>query len=431
MNHHQPPDLEHLEALVASDHAWRAVEHLEALLASGSRRAGPKRRYTLMDVVVTEAAAVLWGSARGAVRNLNDPECWERLRRAAAEAFPNSRRRLSQDAPSRQQLYRALQSAFRGEALDMFMRHARAESVAAATRMGMFDPTRGGWTHPHASQVLAGDGTRFLGHRLVVLAGRASDGSIVFDAGLAPSDTSSDGVEPTETDQVLAMLRRLLDETGDILQPGLRGLAYDMSMSLGAIDRVLDLGVLPIVKVPKAPGGELRCVNLGKLPFTTVDGATHSLVVKVIDGAPAVAFTDSAGVDQLLRLRRERILWGRGERRIAYGRYLVPSELAVPEHLRGASTMIRFNSTPEEVHSGSGRRCHGLRPIPQSDEAFHRIYSVRADAEALCADLRRNRHLKRLQDDRLKFSITCYQLLLLAVAVAAYYRRRRGNDAAA
>ena len=57
--------------LVASERVWRVIEHVEAAVPTFGRRCG----YTLMDIVVMDVAAQLFGSNRAAERDLGGPQC--------------------------------------------------------------------------------------------------------------------------------------------------------------------------------------------------------------------------------------------------------------------------------------------------------------------------------------------------------------------
>ena len=420
--------LSQLETLVGWESLWRMVEQFEAFHNSAPNRSGTRRQYRFVDIVVTAAATQLRGSTRQAVLELSDT--WQRLRRAAAAAFPTDpTRRLSQHAPSRHQYHRACRDFFVGDALGELKRALRAETVAAAEEIGMFNPRAGTWTHPDRSQVVVGDATRLHAktsppggsHRapvreLVMISARCPHNGerVVLDAHLAQDRSSS-----SDAEEAVAMLERLLGEHGQNLQ-GLRGFAYDMAMTPRVLDKVLDLGVLPITAVPTAPGGAPGCVNLGSHTFTAPDGTPHSHDVIAFNGSPAVTLTDRRGDAWIVALDRQRIKWTRNGRRcIASGRYAIPADSAVPAPLRGAVTTIRFNSNDNEIGNGT-RRTRALRPIPADDPAFA-VYGERNDAEAVVGDLKR----RPGHTFRTEFSVVTYQMLHLANALARYRQRTR------
>ena len=349
-----------LEMIVESDVVGDLAEQLEAFYQSRGH-AGSRHQYTFMDILVTSAAAQLCGSDREAIRELDDPSMWERLRNAAAAAFPgDSSRRLSSRAPSCAQLYGARRNHFSGDALDVLKQGVRAAAVKAAVDLGAFDPSAGTWTDPDESQCVVGDATwipvsgphsekgpkkRYLsagdsgtgprpaaGRELVVLSCHGSDGSepIVLDADLGEGVGS--GAGRNDADRAAAMLRRLLEEHGDTLRPGLRGLVYDTAMTSDTADQVLEMGVLPITK--------------------------------------------------------------------------------------GPSTVIRLNRLDGEAGAGK-RRTRALRAIPEGDADFDRLYGIREDVEAIFADIKRGA-AGRLRGSRdIDFQIVVCQMLSIARAVAA------------
>ena len=458
----QQSTLQQLEQVVTCEPIWALIENLEAFhsTADPALRRGPGRRYTLMDIVVMEAATQLDGSSREAERTLGDPPTWGGLRRAAARAFPNDpKRRLSPNAPSRHQHYQARRRYLCGEALTVLKRGLRAEAVSAAVRMGMFDPAAGSCTRPHRSQCIVGDATwiraesnpgRFgVSHpankgprarsrrpgtgcatsdgpqeiprrALVMLAGRspAGDKRIVLDAELIPSDNIASREVRYDADMAVEMLRRLLDENDDLLRPGLRGFIYNMAMRAEAIDKTLDMRVLPITKAPRSASGGHRQFSLGNHTFTARDGTRHNRDVAAIGGSPAVMLVDNRGAKMAVPLRRQHLRWRRSsrQRHIAYCRYTVPDSPPAPANLRGASTTIRLNSTDEEsrCHPHT-RRTQALRAIPETDPGFA-VYNLRDDAESALADLKHQTGSRLLTsgDDDLTLGILTYQMLQLA-----------------
>lgn len=436
--------MQQLEAIVESDVVWGLAEQLEAF--HQSRGTSYRHQYTLMDILVTSAAAQLCGSDRAAIRLVKDPSTWGRMCDAAAAAFPSDlSRRLSPRASSRYQLYSARQNHFSGDALEVFKRGLRAAAVRTAADLGAFDPSAGTWTDPDESQCVVGDATwipvsdshgkgperRYfsagdlrkglrpaVGRELVVLSCRGSNGSepIMLDTDLGEGVDSGPGLN--DADRAAAMLRRLLEEHSDTLRPGLRGLVYDTPMTSEAFDQVLDIGVLPITKVPRSPGGGHQSVNLGTCLFTGADGTQHDHEVVTINGAPAVVLTDSGGEETIVPLCRQRLRWENSRsRHVAYGHYAMPDTPSVPKHIRGAWTVIRLNSLDNETASRK-RRTRALRAIPEGDADFGRLYDTRENVESIFAEIMRG--AGRLRGSRNSdFQIVVCQMLSIARAIAA------------
>lgn len=444
--------LQQLEMIVESDVVWSLAEQLEAFHRSGGH-AGRRHQYTFMDILVTSAAAQLCGSDSEAIRLVNDPSTWRRLRNAAAAAFPSdSSRRLSPRAPSRNQLHSARRNFLSGDALDVLKQGVRAAAVRAAADLGAFDPSAGTWADPDESQCVVGDATWIpvsaphgkegskkpylsagdsgraprpaAGRELVVLSCRGSNGSgpVMLDADLGAGVEGVPGLN--NADRAVAMLRRLLEEHGDTLRPGLRGLVYDAAMTSDAVDQVLEMGVLPITRVPGSPGGGHQRVNLGTCLFIGADGTRHDHDVVTINGAPAVVLTDSGGDETTVPLRLKQVRWGiRRSRRVAYGHYEMPDTPSVPAHLREASTVIRFNSLDDEAVAGK-RRTRGLRAIPEGDADFDRLYGTREDVESSLADIRGGAgRLRGLRD--IDFQVVVCQMLSIVRAIAGRRTHRK------
>ena len=273
---------------------------------------------------------------------------------------------MSPRAPSRSQLARARRD-FSGDALAELKRGLRAASVEVATNLGVFDPKAGSWTHPGRAQCIAGAETRILtnnppwakpGRELVGIACRNSNGNerLLLDADFSDGTVNGGGARSA------AMLRRLLDEHDAKLRGGLRGFIHDMSMTPDTIDAVLDMGVLPIVKVPRTPGGQLRSVDLGSHTFTGVTGTRDVHDVIAVDGTPAVVFTNR-GERTIVPLRRQRIRWTNSRSRyVAHGRYTMPSSPGSPRPPKR-----RHDRDPPRQHRPGGRFPWAPNPGAASD----------------------------------------------------------------
>ena len=424
-----------LSDLVASEHVWRVVEHVETAVPTLGRR-----RYTLMDIVVMEAATQIFDNRRRAERHLSDPACWKRLRRAATRAFPRDpTRRLASRPPSRSTHYRARHTYGCGEALTELKRAVRTEAVEVSTLMGMFTPGAGSWTAPDRTQSIIADCTWIAastkyqppgrrsdvqrGRELVMFSARGPGNErLLLDAEFVFRRNDSTRAAGIAADHAVAMLDRLLAENRT-LRRGVRGFVHDTALSAEGIDKVLDLGVLPIIRVPKVAGGTCRRVNLGTQTFTARDGTQHDHQVIAIGGAPTVALPDSRGVSTVVELDRQQIRWEHNNHHnTAYGRYAIPNTPSVPAHLRGAVTVIRINSTNKESNSGK-RRSWALRAIPENDAAFVALFGVRADVEAAFADLKRPACHTNYDD----FSVVVYLIRRLVAACAASAAAGRGR----
>ncbi len=203
-----------------------------------------------------------------------------------------------------------------------------------------------------------------------------------------------------------------------------------MSLTAANCDDILHLGLLPIARVPRDAGGGLRRGVIGARPFTAVDGTKHDLEVGAVAGAPVVAFADHSGAVTTVALRRRRIFWTGGSRRTAArGRYEIPAAaVGVPAHLGGATTLIRLDSIGLGTRgvAPDTRRTHLVRPIPETDENFDRLYSIREQVAALSAGLK---HLGGHRGLRTRFQLITYQILCIVRALKARDNRASGQAA--
>ena len=464
--------LQQLEDLVASEFLWELIEKLEEFhnTRRPAHRRGRKRGYNLMDIQILETGTHLYDNPSDVQRNLrNDRKNWKRLRRAAKKAFPNNKsRRLSKTAPSRHQVYRACRDYFSGDALAEFRRWYRRTAVQIAKDIGIFDPKAGSWTHPHKSQSMVGDmtwmrgatqfhrdkpfipgtgkarrfdphadyhhtsdgkPTKVPGRELVMLSCRTGYGNerIPTDAEFMPRKKSPLRKGRNEADQSLDMLERLLDETRDLLCGGMKCFIHDMAIDSEALDRALNDRLLPIAKTPKLAEGKYRHDNLGPHKFTTPSGRTETHDAKTCNGSVWVLLPNSRGKEVAVPLQRAHFYWGTEgkERSIAYCEVAIPHHPDVPASLRGATTVVRLNSTDEEIHNTPHtRRTRSLRPIPEADPDF-KIYGGREDIESLFSDLKRHTRGKlcSIDEDRNLFNIFSYMILRLSRSLNAYHKR--------
>ena len=240
----------------------------------------PLRNCTVMDILVTEIATQLVGSANAATRMLADPSTWAALKLAAQHGFPNHpARQLSQTAPNRDQHQRARRKIFTGKVLAVLQHGARQQAVRAAKEIGLFDPTRGSWTHPDSTQGVAADTTRIRtvdssGHQLWVLTGGTGVSRVVLDAEVAKGD---DRMFRSDADRAVAMLKDLLDELGDSVRDGLRCFVYDMTLDSKGIDDVMDMGVLCVPKLRRGWSGGISVL----VDESATAGRFHDLEVSI------------------------------------------------------------------------------------------------------------------------------------------------------
>lgn len=120
-----------LDALVASERAWRPIERLDV----------PAGR--VMSLVVAEAARSHLGTLSAAVRHLDDPAIWAALQCAGMTAFPNDPgRRLPPTPPTRHRHYMIRQRLHRRDHRPMEARRPLRGGRCCAAHRALRSRTR-------------------------------------------------------------------------------------------------------------------------------------------------------------------------------------------------------------------------------------------------------------------------------------------------
>ena len=244
----------------------------------------------------------------------------------------------------------------------------------------------------------------------------------------------------TESTQAVKMLRRLIEENtstdGDNPTAGIFGFGYDMALSPEGIDEVLNMRLVPVVKVPKLKDGRYRGQALGIHIFTKRDGDPEKIEVRTLNGTPWVWLAAGDKL-QAVPLKRGKLQWGtQGKKRsILYMHVAIPNDKDVPKPLRGATTLIRVNSTKKEIANKPRhtRRSLSLRAIPEADPHFEEIFGAREDIESTFSNLKylTRGKLKSTYEDRNLFAFTAYMLLWMSRARTAYHNSVAANPAQA
>ena len=292
------------------------------------------------------------------------------------------------------------------------------------------------------------------GRGLIAHSVRGDDPNVRFILDIEFMKHKDDPERVTESTKAVKMLERLIDEntntnTDDTdddandadLTAGIRGFGYDMALSPEGIDKVLDRHLLPVVKVPRLKGNRFRGQALGPHKFTTAAGNDLDINdpyidVRTLDGCPWV-WLASGNKLQAVPLNRRKLQWGtRGKQKtILYMHAAIPDDADVPEPWRGATTLIRVNSTDAEINNKPRhtRRSLSLRAIPEADPHFAEIFGAREDIESTFSNLKylTRGKLKSTDEDQNLFTLTAYMLLWMSRARTAYYESLAANPAQA
>ena len=207
---------------------------------------------------------------------------------------------------------------------------------------------------------------------------------------------------------------------------GLRGLVYDMALSVADFDRLLDAGLIPVSKVPLTKKGKFAVENLGEETITKTDGTQVTRIITAVNGTPCVTFTDRDGKDfymplKLVKVKKEH----RKQRPQISTHWSIPDHPLVPANLRGAKARVRHTRTAAERIAGKSRS-RALRIFPETDDRFDDLFGIREDSESTNSDPKNrlwNRRCRTLRHESVEFNIIGYQLHVLISALVAYHNR--------
>ena len=171
------------------------------------------------------------------------------------------------------------------------------------------------------------------------------------------------------------------------------------------------------------------------------DGGLHGLGAQrvalprsiAVDGAPTLTVPTSRGqyVVPLVRRQLKSRPNSNGSATV-YGAWIVPAHPVVPHELRSAEVRVRHNSTDDEVTRGKPRT-RALRPIPETDADFSRLYGVREHTESMHHHLKQrlwNGRARCVGLKRQRINLHAYQLRTgIAALIAFHYRTGESLEA--
>lgn len=434
---------------------WDLADLLDAELRC-ELRSGRPRECRTVECLIFEIVTWATGSYRRTELLFRDRHTWQRMSDSVAFAYQSdSTRRLSGRPISRAQFGRLRDTIVFDDCLQDMMREFVDDlSHAAALHIGMFSPVAGSFSHPHGSQVIVGDGTWMRGKFNSVEGETIVDketGEILGRTRFDPNvrsyhDTNQGAGYPIMIASGRTMFPHerivlFLDEVpkgrtdGQLFAeripdfasktPGLLAASYDMSVVGPEVEKILNAGVLPVVKVPRWTGGKIAHSQIEKKSFRLTDGRDVEMMVWAVDGTPSieVVVDGEKHVQPLERVLNKRQRNKTGWR--VYGEWKIPARGSVPPHLHNATTFLRYQTTASDAKAGV-KRTSFLRPIPESDGDFAHLYGRREDTEST------HHHLKsRLTDQRSRCvgrernlqHLRGYQLLTVITALMAHGSR--------
>lgn len=395
-----------LEAMLAST----VYAELVDLAANSCGGFGPGRRPTTTPaaLVVAVLGRAVWRTERAAFRELRDPRQWSRLRGFVRVAYPRRPELWLPDAcPSRDSHRRAqarLDSAFTARLVEMVDTHARD-----VHRLVVSAPGDRRYTRPTLANVVYGDATWVRSRRDLDRPGEATDpnegeiwpgGPLHPERLKAPTDStrrrprgtyvvtmaarqrsggertllSTEVVPPGKSDGEV-FVDWLVSNTDQL--PTVTIAVYDMALQAVHAEKLLSAGIVPMVKVPRTKGGRPDTANLGVENFKTTDGRVEQHTLFTLDGWAGLVM-NAAARSWFIPLTRGQV---RRRGSALYIDVTVPDLPHVPRGLRGATALLRLNSTAKERAAGIHRAAH-LRAFPEGDPVFQELYGVREDAES-------------------------------------------------
>lgn len=450
--------IEMLELIVSSVPFWELVAEYDRMYDERPKIGRPPT-IEMAGLVLFECATWEYQAYRKVGRELADPGNWARIYEAPILAHPDRKEwRFSAEPPTREQhKYRMayFTKEWRVERLSEF--HLRF-SLEVAERLGI-GQGGGSVTHPAVKNVMIGDATwipalyestvdrvvdRVTGeirtrridpdaeswgangfgagkYLVSILArNRHPDERVIFCNGFKPKWGPTDGT--IFCDWALPICEQF---------PDMQALVYDKAITAADLDRIMDSGRIPVVKVPRNEGGAVKTRRLGQHRFKFVNGTKKDLTLWVEDGTPALLAVAGGEkhlvlLDRIQTIRRTRAGGGVA----IYGEWETPDDPRLPIEQRGATVFVRHNSKRDERLKNDTRRTQVLRPIPASDPDFGRIFGCREDVEAM------HRHLKeRLWCGRARrkgllaqqLNLQAYQFRTNLVALVAHALRTRAS----
>ena len=455
------------EALACLEPLWKLAERHEKRNAKPGLRRGRPRLHKVVEAFLFEALVSIYNGYRAVERKLQDPHNWNRFRVAVEQAFPdNPTRRLSSRPITRSQYHYYREHHMSEDAMADIKRALNTFHLEAAADMEMLDPDRGSVTHPDPTQIGTGDGTwikgrythgaegsydedgnqirRYdpdsvqyhdqaykytgtaFGRKLLLLILRNSHRAerLILDHEFMTDEPEG----TTFTDMVLN-----LKAENPTLTQGLRGITFDMGLHPKDIDRLMDAGLITLVKVPRAKGTRPKTLTLGPHNFThPLTGHTLTLDLTAVDGTPCINIYHTDQHDYYQPLERKQTKLNTNTTKYThYGRWAIPHTHIVNPALAGAITTIRHSSTTAERKAKPHRRrTIALREIPETDPDFDQLHGLREDPESTNSQIKSLLAGNRARTDTLRrqeINMIFYRLFLLNRCLTSYYTRT-GKD---
>lgn len=405
-------------------------------------------------------------SQRKVARMLKHERTWELVRSRLAPRFPDYPGFGKGAMPYNRSDYRRyvgtygmLDTAF-GAIYDEFTRYWTDQAVS----MGMFDTSKGSLSHPEPSSLLSGDVTVLRAlydatpgeTRVHPDTGEISpkrhdpdarwyqtgdkrnvygtpfgflSGSLFAEGErlvLGIFQTEDGGPDPQEGMRAMACAAHLRS-----LLPGLTGIVYDKALRGKHVQIGFEIDVPVFAKVArkskgdKGKAGILTSRNLGRRPFSLLDGSRQDLTVWAIDGAPHIEAMVAGKVNHV-RLARGQIIKRRNSakgRNRWYCTLTVPADPRVPARTQGASVTLRL----DRPRPADTWWTEVLRGIPEGDPDWQSVYGRRNASESLNSWLKeftRDKRAPCVGRAQQRFALLCAAMAANFKALVLFCQRR-------
>ncbi len=280
------------------------------------------------------AAVLLFGAAAwqlGGERAVEvafeeDRALWQSVRRRLLFRYPGYPGLERNDFPMKRHHFRYYRDRYgiKEGVFEQLRADFRARSCELAKSFGLFDSTKGSWTHPAVENLGVGDGTTFKPRfkavpgdlqldrdtgeliqrrydpdaHIITVTDRETGEPIQGPRGIAFGIVSASipntdnervilatyAIRPGEGNDEAALGVKSIGELAPLL-PGAQGFVWDKAMRGKHRDAIYKLGLLSIVKTAKAPGGGYKTALVEQMDLSSPDGTVTTVPVWAVNGA--------------------------------------------------------------------------------------------------------------------------------------------------
>ena len=310
------------------------------------------------------------------------------------------------------------------------------------------------------------------GHNATILGMRNPHGNerVILDVDLAGHDPPDEQNSPeintnndasVATSMYLNLLQEFPEELADV-----HLFIYDMAHRSVDADRVLDAGKIPLTKIPLTAEGKYAEKNLGPHNFKAKNGNKATFEVYAVNGAPGLILPDGNGElwFHLLERVQTKPVRRKNGKTVIQGTWAIPdyNKTSDPDSDTGsdnpdsdeprrpdeearpttkqppplvgferATTTITHNSSKTERRTKPHtRRTLALRPIPEWDPWFRKVFGKREDLESINSWAKAkllNGRCRNTGKNSVKLTLLSFQLESIVTTLIAYQKRTEAD----